>query len=38
MAVVIFDDLGAVLVIALIFGESEFGWSRALIAVGLIEF
>ncbi len=34
-AVAIFDDLGAVLVIALFYGESEFGWSLALIAVGL---
>ena len=34
-AVAIFDDLGAVLVIALFYGEAEFGWSLALIAVGL---
>ena len=35
-AVAIFDDLGAVLVIALFYGEAEFGWSLALIAAGLV--
>lgn len=34
-AVAIFDDLGAVLVIALFYGEAEFGWSLAAIAAGL---
>lgn len=34
-AVAIFDDLGAVLVIALFYGEVELGWSLVAIAAGL---
>lgn len=34
-AVAIFDDLGAVLVIALFYGAAQFGWSLAAIAAGL---
>jgi len=35
-AVAIFDDLGAVLVIALFYGEAELGWSLALVAIALV--
>lgn len=35
-AVAIFDDLGAVLVIALFYGEAEFAWPLAAIGAGLL--